>query len=417
MGLRDWLLAPAFPERKAERFSSSLGSASIGDPAFAAWLLGTDDSDELVTPATVMGLSAMIRALQILAVIATLPLKSYEKQGDDRVRIVSDFDDPYPGPDGLTPFAWTETLVYHLVLWRHAFLWHEPRNDGGLVSYRPVVPDTVKVRWEAGKRVFKFRDPETNEEKTVGSESITYIPGPSLNGFSGHPILYAARAVFSAAISGDKTAQRMLKKGIRLGGIVSPADPSSNDEPGATDIDEEEMKAILASLRATALGSENAGDIVGLNRRIKLQPWSANNIEAQFDETRSRVLMQIEQLTGVPPYLMADVEKQTSWGTGVAEQNYSLARFTLMGWSSRIEQVLSRRLPRAQFCEYDYLGLLQGTPADAVDLVIQQLDAGLISLDYACKVLNLPAPTAEQREQRLLPRAPSITSLPRRAAA
>lgn len=375
------------PWSKPEKFSATY---SIANPAFAEWWFGTDDASETVTPYTVLGLSAVIRAVQIISVIATLPLRSYERQGDERVRFTSDFDDPYPGADGLTPFSWVETVLLHLLLWRKAFLWHEPRKDGGTVSYRPVNPDLIKVRWENGKRVFDYKETGSNEVKTVGSETITFIPGPSTDGVDGHPLLSAARSVFSAAISGDKTAQRTLRRGIRIGGIVTPAD--GEEDFGATEGD-----AILAAIRAKALGSENAGDIIALNRKIKLQQWTSNNIEAQFDETRSRVLMEIEQLFGVPPHLMADTEKQTSWGTGIAEQNLSLARFTLMGWSSRIEQVLSMRLRRGQFCEFDYKGLLQGTPADEIELLIKQVEAGLLTRDEARKVMNLPALTRAQK--------------------
>lgn len=392
MGLLDWLRPP-----NQERFSSQQWSAS--DPAFAAWWLGTEDAQETVTPYTVMGLSAVIRAIQIISVIATLPLRTYERQGDERKRIPSVFDDPYPGDDGLVPFSWVETIIIHQLLWRETFLWHEARDtrSGFVTSYRPLFPDGITVKRENGKRIFEYT--EDGEKKIVGSEQITYIPGPSLDANRGHPLLHAARAVYSAAISGDKTAQRMLKRGIRIGGIFSPAD-------GEDDWDGTTGDAMLEAIRAKAMGSENSGDIVGLNRKVKLQPWTSSNIESQFDETRSRVLMEIEQLFGVPPHLMADTEKQTSWGTGVSEQNLSLARFTLMGWSSRIEQGLSRRLPSDQFCEFDYKGLLQGTPAQEIELLIKQVGAGLLTKDEARKVMNLPPLTPAQKAAAALQAAP-----------
>jgi HK97 family phage portal protein len=387
MGLIDWVLGKP---RDDAKFSAQW---AISDPAFAAWWYGTDDAHESVTPYSVMGLSAVIRAVQIICVIATLPLRTYERQGDDRARISSVFDDPYPGDDGLTPFSWVETVLIHLLLWRKAFLWHDARDSrtGLVTAYRPITPDTFTVNRVNGKRVFEYT--ENGEKKTVGSEQITFIPGPSLDGNDGHPLLQAARAVYSAAISGDKTAQRMLKRGIRIGGIFSPAD-------GEDDWDGTEGDAMLAQIKAQAMGSENAGDIVGLNRKVKLQPWTSSNIESQFDETRARVLMEIEQLFGVPPHLMADTEKQTSWGAGVVEQNMSLARFTLMGWSSRIEQVLSRKLPNGpveQFVEFDYKGLLQGTPTEEIQLLIAQVEGGILLDDEARQIMNRPPFTPAQR--------------------
>jgi HK97 family phage portal protein len=406
MGLLDRLLG-------RERFSAQW---SAGDPAFAAWWFGTDDSQESVSPYTVLGLSAVIRAVSILTTIAGLPLKTYERQGDERVRVPSEFDDPYPGPDGMTPFEWLETIITHLALWRNAYLWHEARDDGTPgIAYRPLIPDAIlRVKRVNGRKVFEYREVGSAETKEVGSEQITHIPGPSLDGIAGHPLLWHARAVFSAAISGDKTAQRMLKRGIRIGGIVTPGD-------GEDDYSPTEGEAILEKIRATAMGSENAGDVIALNRKVKLQQWTSNNVDSQFDETRSRVLMEIEQLFGIPPHLMADTEKQTSWGTGVAEQNLGLQKYTLSNWSDRIEQRLTRRLPNGriagtegQFCEFDYKGFLAGTPADEIKLLILQKEAGLLTGDEARKVMNLAPMTPAQKAEAALAqnRGGSVIDLP-----
>jgi HK97 family phage portal protein len=377
--------------RGREKFSQW----SIADKAFAGWLLGDEPDSESVTAYTVIGLSGVTRALQILCTIAGLPLKTYERQEDgERERIPSIFDDPWPGPDGLTPFSWSETIVIHLALWRHAFLWHDFQPDG-TIHYRPIIPDVFKkvYRDKQGRRQFDYD--ENGETKTVGSEQITYIPGPSLDGTVGHPLLWAARAVFSAALSGDKGAQSTLKRGIRLGGLVTPGD---NEE----DFDEAEARAILESLRAKAVGRENAGDIAVINRRLKLTQWTPNNVDSQWAETKAMVLGDIERLFGVPAHLMADTEKQTSWGTGVAEQNLGLARHTLRNYSDRIEQVLSIRLPADQFCEYDYKGLLQGTPAQETELLIKQVEAGILLPDEARKIQNLPPLTPAQKAEKAL---------------
>lgn len=382
-----------------ETFSTNLGSASISNPAFAAWLLEQDNTQEAVTPYTVLGLAAVQRAVAIIATtIAGLPMKTYEKDASgERVQVPSVFDEPYPGIDGMTPFAWVETVLMHLLIWRHAFLWHEARADGTPgIAYRPIIPDAfTRVRRVNGRRIFEYREPGSSETTEVGSEQVTYIPGPSVDGTAGLGLLYLARAAFSAAISADKTTQRTLRKGIRLAGLVTPAD---NEE----DFDEVEGAAILAQLRSSVIGSENAGDLAVINKRLQLQKWQATNIESQWHETLMYVLMEIEQLFGVPPHLMADTEKQTSWGSGVVEQNMSLARYTLRGWSDRIEQVLSMRLPRGQFVEFDYKGLLQGTPTEEIQLLIAQVEAKLLTQDEARQILNRPPLTPAQKAQMAL---------------
>ena len=389
-----------WPWSKREQFGAL---SSLSDAAsFAAWLgLEPADGGEAVTPYTVMGLSAVLRSVSVISTtIAGLPLRTFERQGDDRVRVPSVFDDPYPGVEGMTPFAWTETVLIHLLLWRQAFLWHEARDPrtGYVSAYRPLLPDAIKkVEKVDGRYQFTYTEASSKEDKVVGSEMITYIPGPSLDGATGHPLLFGARAIFSAAISGDKAAQTTLRRGIRLAGLLTPEE--------GEEVDPTEGAAILEQLRAKVVGREHAGDVAIINRRMKLHPWTPNNIESQWAETRQAVLGEIGRLFGVPAHLLNDTEKQTSWGTGVAEQNLGLARYTLRGWSDRLEQALSRRLPAGEFCEFDYKGLLQGTPAQEIELLIAQKDAGILTTDEVRKILNLPPLTAAQKAE-LKPPAP-----------
>ena len=384
----------SLPWSRRDRFSYS-----IGDPAFAAWLTGSDSLDgESVTPLTVLGISAVLRSVSVISTtIAGLPLKTYERtRNGDRVRIPSVFDDPYPktpADDGMTPFAWVETIILHELLWRNAYLWHEDRDRAGFVSsYRPVLPDAFsKVELKGRRKVFTYTDPDTHEQRQVGTDVVTHIPGPSLDGYFGHPFLSGARSIFSGAISGDKAAQTVLRRGIRLAGLVTPGE-------GET-IEPKEAEEILEQLRKKVVGREHAGDIALINRKLKLDPWTPNNVDAQWHETRTFVLGEVGRLFGMPPHLLNDTEKQTSWGTGVAEQNLGLSRYTLRGWSDRTEQALTRQLPRGQFVEFDYKGLLQGTPADEIKLLIAQVEAGMLVVDEARKILNLPRFTPKQRAE------------------
>ena len=353
-----------------------------------------------------MGLSAVLRTVSVIsATIAGLPLRTYERQGDERQRVPSVFDDPYPGIDGQTPFAWVETVLIHLLLWRNAFFWHDARDtrSGDIITYRPIIPDAIsKVEMINGRKQFTYRD-LSGEQKIVGSEWITHIPGPSIDAVAGHPLLLAARRIFAGALAGDKAAETTLRRGIRLAGLVTPADGEEIDGP--------EAETIMESLRQRVLGSENSGDIAMVNRRLKLQPWTPNNIESQWAETRQMVLGEVGRLFGLPPHLLNDIEKQTSWGTGVSEQNLGFARWTLRGWSDRVEQTLSRRLPVGQFCEFDYAGMLQGTPAQEIELLLSQVTAGLLTVDEARRIRNLPPLTAAQKAE-MKPPAPVVPPVP-----
>ena len=47
-------------------------------------------------------------------------------------------------------------------------------------------------------------------------------------------------------------------------------------------------------------------------------------------------------------------------------------------------------LPAPRYGEFDYTGLLQPTAEEQIPLLIAQLEAGLITLDEARKIQNLP---------------------------
>ncbi|MDM4723406.1 phage portal protein [Micromonospora sp. WMMA1363] len=76
-------------------------------------------------------------------------------------------------------------------------------------------------------------------------------------------------------------------------------------------------------------------------------------------------------------------------GTGVAEQNRGLGRFTLSPWTVRVEQRLSRLLGAQRWVEFDFAGLERPNVETEIDLIIKQMQAGLITRNEARALRNL----------------------------
>ena len=112
--------------------------------------------------------------------------------------------------------------------------------------------------------------------------------------------------------------------------------------------------------------------------------------DAQFLESRAFQIEEVARWFGVPPHLLMQTDKQTSWGTGVEEQNNGLSRFTIHPWTTRIEQALSRLLPSTQWVEFDFASLERPTPEDEINLIIAQVNAGILTVDEARALRNLP---------------------------
>ena len=365
---------------------------SVSDPALAEYLglTGSGIAGVTVTDNSALGVTTFYRCVALIAgTIAGLPMKAYRRRpnGDGRDEVGSWTDNP-AGPYPLTPFAWKELVLVHLLTRGEAFLRHTYNGAGAIVGLWPVHPSAVTVEWAGADKVFKVQNEDgTKDEYTTAD--MTHVMSMSLDGLRGTSPLAAFRHSIGITIAGEQSAGRTFGNGMLVAGIVTPED----------DMTEDEAKVVKAGLSAKLTGVANAGDIAVVNRKLRFTPWSMTNADAQFLESRTFQVNEIARIFGVPPHLVGETEKQTSWGTGVAEQNLGLSRYVLMGWTSRLEEALTALLPRPQFVEFDYAGLLQGSTADEIKLLIEQVKAGLLTVDEARAIRNLAPLPASERPQ------------------
>jgi HK97 family phage portal protein len=364
---------------------------SIGDPALADWLglSGKTWAGPAVNERTSLGLTAVYRAVSLISgTIAGLPLKSYrtDKETGERERVPTFLDDP-GGPAGLTPFEWVELVMIHLLLHGNAYLHHLYNAAGAIAGLDPLHPGCVSVR--------RVNDPWRKEfdvslydgsKVTLTPLDLTHIPALGTDGLKGLSPIQLMRQSIGTGLAGDEAAARMFANGLLIGGIVS----------GDEGLTKEQAEEIRAGLKAKLAGADKAGDIAVVNASLKFSPWTMNADDAQFLQTRVHQVEEVARIFGVPPHLLGQTEKQTSWGTGVSEQNRGLARYTLSSWTSRLEQRLSELLTRPTTCEFDYAGLLQPSPQEEIQMLLEQVAGGLLTIDEARRIRNLPPLPAAQ---------------------
>jgi HK97 family phage portal protein len=347
-----------------------------------------------------LSLPSVFRAVNLIAgTIAGLPLRTFRDLPDGtRERVDDSFLRRPGGPDGLTQFEWTELVLVHLLLWGNAYLSHLFGGAGQLVGLIPLHPSAVEVKpvktAEEERRFGPFRKYFTitmndGSQRDYTPLEITHITALTTDGLVGLSPIRVCRQAIGTGLAGEEAAARTFGSGMMPAGLVTTEE----------DIDVEEARIIAQGLDAKLAGPRNAGKWAFVNRALKFTPWVMPASDLQFIESRVHQVEEISRIFGVPPHLLGQTEKQTSWGTGVTEQNRGLHRYTLMAWSSRIEQRLTRLLPNKQSCEYDYAGLLQGSAQEELDMLIRQVDAGILTVDEARRVRNLaPLPAAETVE-------------------
>jgi HK97 family phage portal protein len=368
---------------------------SIGDPAFAAWLqmAGINWNGDL-NEQSAMGLTAFYRCLALISgTIAGLPRRVYRDNGDGTREQVPHFLTTNPaGPYDMSAFSWTETVMLHLLLHAESYLKSIETQGGELVGLWPVHPLAVSdVSWDGADKRFKIAKVDGTHEDLITGE-ITQVLGMATDGLRGLSPLALFRQSLGTSKAGEVAANRTFAGGALIAGMVTSEE----------DIEETEAKIISDKLNAKVAGAENAGSIAFVNRSLKFSPWTMSNVDAEFLASRSFQVSEVSRIFGMPLSLLSVMGAVSNWGTGVAESFLGLQKFVLMGWTSRIESAVQAILPPDEHLEFDYAGLLQGSPADEIKLLIEQVNAGILTKDEARAIRNLPplpaAPTTSPKE-------------------
>lgn len=354
---------------------------SVSDPAFAEFFnVGNPNyTGVVVGEQTALSIPAVWRAVTLIAgTIASLPARTVQHNNDGtRLRVKSWVDDPGWQQ---TPLEFWETVLTHLLLHGNAFLQHIYNGAGAVIALYPVHPLMVGVDFDTDDLRKAYRVTLANGQTRVMTDlDMTHIPALSTDGIRGLSPIMVARNSFGTSIAGERAAARTFGRGAMHSGIITPEE----------DLDPGEAEEIKKSLQRKVGGWDNAGDIAVINRKLKFTPWTMSLEDAQFLQSRQFQIEEIARWFGVPPYELMQTEKQTSWGTGIEAQQRGLARQVLGPWTRRIEQRINRLLPERRKMEFDFTALERPTPELEIELLLKQVDGGLITVNEARAIRNL----------------------------
>lgn len=370
------MAVPAAAEARSQ-IGPELG---LSDPALADYLGigGLNDAGVTVTESSALGLTAAYRSVRLIAdTVAAMPMKSYRDVDNRRESVKSIFDNP--GGSLLTPYAWKQLTTTYMALHGAAPLLHLYNQAGALDSLLPLHPSMVEVEYDRFTNGRRFKVSADGTTKTFTEADLTYVMAFSLDGIRGASPISLLRNAIGTGLAGDMAAARMFSSGMLIGGLVTPAE----------DMDPDQATSAITDLKARISGTRNAGDLVLVNAALKVQAWTMTSEDAQFLESRQYGVEEVARIWGVPKELLS-ASGATSWGSGIQELVRGFARFTLPAYTTPMEEAFSRLLARPRFVEFEYAGLLKGTPAEEIDLLIKQVDAGLLTPDEARAIRNLP---------------------------
>lgn len=305
---------------------------------------------------------ALYRAITLIAgAIAGLAFEAH-RIGPARERFRSVLlERPHPEMTRMEVWEW---LLCSLLSAGHAFAFKEYDANDRVVVLDPIAPARVKLRKvertidnPAGREFDILR--EDGQRKTFTRRQILHIPGPM--GLS--PIGVAAQSIGSSLAAEEYTG-RLWGSGSLMSGVLQTEQR----------LDEQQALALKQRWQAKIAGLAHAHEVAVLDSGAKYQPISFSPADAQLIESKKFGVTEIARLYGIPPHMLAEQEKSTSWGTGIEQQAIGFVVFTLRPWLIRVEQRISDEcLPRGVEAHFHTDALTLGdaktrAEADQIDL-------------------------------------------------
>jgi HK97 family phage portal protein len=321
----------------------------------------SDDDAVAVNEITALNYSAVFSCVSLIAgAIAGLPLPVYRKTANGKEEAA---DNPAwdvlqrefnPGMSALTA---REAGIAHLLTWGNSYARIISKRNGDLVELRTLAPDIVRPRLSSGEIVYDIFNRKSGQvAETLLAGEVLHVPGLGFDGYVGYSPITISKTAIRSGMAQDREAERFITRGVRPPGALKlPA--------GKKFANAQEAKEFRERWEATHNGAASGQKILILEDGREWESLGVDPVAAQLLESRKFSRSEVAGIYRVPPFMIGDVEKTTSWGTGVEEQGVNFVKYTLLNWIRRIEAEYNRKLFTKEsgfYCKHNVEGLLRG---------------------------------------------------------
>lgn len=344
----------------------------LSSPAILDFL-GIDkaSSGKAVSEVSALGMAAVWRAATVTSnVPASLPFHAYKPEGDARIRATGQaaelLENPHPDTP---PFELWQTVYLHKRLWGNAYLRKLRNQLGQIQELWPVHPGRVKVgrASETGRKVYVV---DGNTDNPLTDDEILHLPGMGYDGVCGVSPVRVARESIGLALAAEEYGGKLFGSGSLATGILQTE----------ARLTQTQADALHARWKAKRTGMGSAHETIVLDRGAKFQQLTIPPADAQFLESRRFQITEVCRWFGIPPFLMFETEKSTSWGTGLEQQVLGWVMFDLRAELTGVEQRVTKMLrPQKVYARYSLEGLLRGDSAARSAFYTSMFNMGALS--------------------------------------
>lgn len=219
------------------------------------------------------------------------------------------------------PYQFKALLMHHALLAGNAFAEVKQGLEG--VELWPLAPASVEGPdlLPNGRRRYKVTRAGGGSDFLLDDTEILHVTGLWTDGLRGRSIVERAREALGLALAADSYGAKLFASGVKYPGALKMP-------PGATFAADPSIgNRVSDSFKRQ---SERGYPI--LENGMEFQSMGMNADDAQFLETRKFSVSEVARLFGVPPHMIGDVERSTSWGSGIEAQTFQFVQYALLPW-------------------------------------------------------------------------------------
>lgn len=290
-----------------------------------------------VNSESAMRVGAVYACVRVLSdSVAMLPLQLHSRDSAGRVRL----EDTHPVHRVLavrpnqwqTPFEFWRLAMGHIAL-RGNFYCRIVRYAGKVDALIPMHPDRMEVKQsQTGAVTYEYA--VDGQKRAYPQKDILHLRGLSTDGLVGISPIEAAAEAVGLAIRTEQHGAKLFSNGAQPAGVLQHPERLSA----------EAAKRLAESFAETYSGAENAHKTLVLEEGLQWTKLGLTAEESQFIDSRKFQRNEIAMFFGVPPHMIGDIERGTSWGSGIEQQGLGFVTYTLLPYLQNISQAVARDL-------------------------------------------------------------------------
>ncbi|MDJ0631093.1 MAG: phage portal protein [Rhodobacter sp.] len=360
--------------------TQSAGSTTIDGPddierAIRIGLSGTA-AGVSVTPDSAMRQGAVYACVRLISgAVANMPL-DLKQRVDENTRIERN-DLPLANVLRRKPNGWQKAAMFrrmltaHLVLRGNAYAQIVRGIGGRVIALHPMHPDRVEPKQRDDLSLIYKYTRRDGGRVTFKQGEILHLVGLSLDGVTGVSVITYAREAIGLSQTQERHGATTFKNAARPSIVLT--------HPGQ--LGKEGLENLRTSVDQYRAGGESEGKALILEEDMKADQMQMTAEDAQWIESRKFSRSDIAMFFGVPPHMIGDTDKSTSWGTGIENMGIGFTTYTLEDYLTTWEQGIDVDLVTdpSVFAKFNRNALLRGDSKSRQGYYTAMLQWGVMS--------------------------------------